>query len=229
MDLAEEVKVSFEKSKEEVTGETDGATGGVVMASDELAPGFLAMKEYYERQLLMITRRGYRQFAGSSMPTSGDELVLLTATKMTAPLVAVTLGAFTDGVMIGHQDDHRVKMCFHFNNVDHLFHDQGFRDSALKMAFGFAGDAGVTEYFQEYCAGAMAHMSHLTGFAHSTGVQPSKVWDLWLLVGTACITASYLAGTKMGTSWRERDALDGIVIATEEVSRGAEGEADSDL
>lgn len=211
-DLVEEIKASYERSREEVAG-SDGPTV-ITTDGDALAPGFSAMKSYYESRLLMICRRGYRHFAGSNMPTDADTLITRTAEFLNAPMIAVSMGAFTDGVMLGHQSDHLVKMCFHFDNVEHLFHDDGFRQSSLKMTKGFATDREVCAYFQEYVAGATAHMAHITGFAHNE-VVPTKVWDVWILVGTACVTASYLAGTRMGTSWRERDVLDGIEIASE--------------
>jgi hypothetical protein len=215
-DLVDEVKDSFEKSKEEVGG-------GVTVVRDEgneLAPGFAAMRSYYEQRLLVIMRRGYRHHAGSTLPVSADDLLGLTGQYLIAPMIAVSMGAFADGVMLGHRVDHLVKMCFHFHTVDHLFHDDAFRQSALQMTHGFAEDSAVCEYFHEYVAGALAHMAHVTGFAHSE-VQPAKVWDVWILAGTACVTASFLAGTKMGTSWRERDVLDGIEIASE--SDGQDG------
>ena len=217
-DLVDEVKASFETAQEDV-----GVGGGVTMVSgsgDELAPGFMAMREHYEQTLLMIVRRAYRYYAGREMPTDGDELLVLTAEKMTAPLIATSLGAFANGVMIGHRSEHMVRMCFHFNSVEHLFHDDAFKDASLRMAHGFAEDRAVTMYFHEYVEGALSHMAHITGFAHSE-VNPVKVWDLWILSATACVTASYLAGNRMGASWRERDVLDGIEIASE--SAGQDG------
>ena len=72
------------------------------------------------------------------------------------------------------------------------------------------------------------HLSHATGFAHATDVEPNKGWDIWLLNGTACICAGYLAGHLMGTTWRERDVLDGIEIASEVNLSGSEGEVEPD-
>jgi hypothetical protein len=212
-DLVDEVKASFETSREDVAPDTPGGTV-ITTYGDELAPGFKAMRSCYEEKLLMIMRRGYRQFAGSNLPTDGDELIKLTATYLQAPVIAVSIAAFTDGVMLGHRTDHMVKMCFHFNNVEHLFHDDGFRDSSMRMAHGFATDHAVCDYFNTYIDGAMSHMAHVTGFAHSE-VKPHKIWDLWILGGTACVTAGYLAGNKLGATWRERDVLDGIEIASE--------------
>lgn len=212
-DLVEEIRGCFEKSRDEVAGSEPGAT--VVTSNlDEVAPGFGAMKTYYERQLLSLARRAYRHHAGSTMPTGSDELIEHTGVFLQAPMIAVTMGAFSDGVLIGHRDNHWVKMCVHFGNVEHLFHDDTFREDSKRMALGFAEDVEVCEYFQSYLGGALSHISHVTGFAHHE-VNPVKVWDVWLLTGTACITASYLAGMKMGTSWRERDVLDGIEMASE--------------
>lgn len=215
-DLVDEVKASFETAQADVGG-------GVTVVRDdgeELAPGFMAMREHYEQVLLTIVRRSYRYYAGREMPTDGDELLILTAQKMTAPLIAASLGAFANGVKIGHRSDHLVKMCFHFHSVEHLFHDDAFKESSLQMAHGFAEDREVTTYFHEYVEGALSHMAHITGFAHSE-VNPAKVWDLWILASTACVTASFLAGNRMGASWRERDVLDGIEIASE--SAGEDG------
>jgi len=226
-DLADEVKASFETAKDEVADEESPVTitrGDVA----ELAPGFPAMQEYFSQRLLIVARRGYRFHAGGTLPTNSDELVELTKEQMLPPLIATAIGAFADGVMLGHRDNHLVKMCFHFDNVEHLYHDDDFRATSMRMALGFAGDNEVRDYFSYYVQNALDQMAHLCGFAHRE-VNPGKVWDIWLLSGTACVTASFLAGTKMGTAWRERDELDGIVIATEEVSRGSDGEAGSDL
>jgi len=219
-DLVEEIKSSFEKSKEEVAG--DSQVTVVRGDTDELAPGFMAMKSSYERQLLVIMRRAYRHYAGSDLPTQADELLTLTAGFLTAPMIAISMKAFANGVMIGQQSDHMVRMCVHFGNVEHLFHDDAFDTAGMQMAHGFAGDREVCEYFNTYVSGGVAQIAHSTGFAHSE-IQPHKVWDVWILVGTACVTASYLAGNRMGASWRERDVLDGIEIASE-----SEGEDQSD-
>jgi hypothetical protein len=85
----------------------------------------------------------------------------------------------------------------------------------------------VCQYFAEYLMGGVNHLAHVTGFAHSN-VEPQKVWDIWIMGGTACVCASFLAGNKLGTSWRERDVLDGIAIATEEAPVGSTGEDAAD-
>lgn len=213
-DLVEEIKSSFEGSRDDVVGDDHPGATVITTQGDDLAPAFTAMRSYYEEKLLLVMRRGYRHFAGSSLPTQADELLTLTATYLQPAMIATSMGAFADGVMIGHRDHHLVKMMFHFENVEHLYHDDAFRAASIKMAKGFAGDIAVCEYFNTYIDGAMTHMAHTTGFAHSE-VKPHKVWDLWILGGTACVTASYLAGNKLGTSWRERDVLDGIEIASE--------------
>ena len=213
-DLVEEIRNCFEKSRDEVTADDPGATV-IATNTDELAPGFAAMKTYYESRLLIIMRRGYRHHAGSVLPTDADALLHHTAVFLDAPMIAVSMGVFTDGVMIGHQSDHLVRMMVHFHNVDHLFHDENFRQSSLRMTKGFAEDKEVCEYFGTYLHGALTHMAHITGFAHKSEVVPAKIWDLWLLTGTAVITACYLAGIKMGASWRERDVLDGLEMASE--------------
>lgn len=220
-DLVDEIKAAFEYTKDAVSGESGVA---IVRSTDEeLAPGFRAMQTYYNERLLVIARRGYRHHAGSVLPTDGDELVERTTEVMTASLIAAAMGAFSDGVMLGHRSDHYVQMMFHFHTVDHLFHPGSFRDKTIAMAHGFAEDREVCEYFHVYLQSALHHMAHMCGVAHDE-IKPAKIWDLWLLAGTAVITASYLAGMKMGASWRERDVLDGIEIASDE----SEGEDGSD-
>lgn len=226
--LIDEIKESFEKSRMDDGGDQswtviDGNSAG------ELAPGFQAMREYYSERLLASARRGYRFHAGATMPTSPVALIELTVNQMT-PLVATSvLGAFTDGVMVGHREDHLVRMCFHYDHVEHLFHDDNFHQASLQMANGLIGDPEIREYFQDYVRGGLLQISHVTGFAHSNEVSPGKIWDIWLLSGASCVAASYLAGNRLGTAWRERDVLDGIAIATEEVPRGSDGEAEPDL
>lgn len=219
-DLVEEIKGCFERSRDDVVG--DDPHGMIVTTQgDDLAPGFQSMKGYYEQQLLIMMRRAYRHHAGAILPAESDALIQHTALYLRAPMIAVTMGAFTDGVMISHQNDHLVKMMVHFHNVGHLFHDDDFRASSIQMAKGFADDKEVIDYFDSYVGGALSHIAHVTGFAHTENVASVKVWDVWLLTGTACITAAYLAGVKMGTTWRERDVLDGIEMASE--SEGEDG------
>lgn len=223
-DLVDEVKASFESAKDDVRDDESPVTF-VRADAEDLAPGFPFMQEYFAERLLAVARRGYRFHAGSTMPTNAEELIERTSEQMVPPLVATSIGAFTDGVMLGHQNDHLVKLCFYFDSVEHLYHDSDFRATSLRMAMGFAGDSEVADYFSDYVLSSLLHMSHVTGFAHRE-VDPGKVWDIWLLSGTACVTACFLAGTKLGTSWRERDVLDGIAIASEEDSRGSDGEAE---
>lgn len=221
-DLLEEVKNSFEVSRDEHSPDK----GPLVMIDPdegELAPGFNASREYYGKQLLAFTRRGYRHFAGSVMTTDSDELMVVTWPVMGPLLITSMVGAFTDGVLIGQRSEYMVQLCFHFHAVGHLFHDDDFRQLSLTMAEGFAEDRPVISYFEEYIQGATLHLCHATGFAHRE-VNANKVWDIWLLVGSAAVAASYLAGQRLGTTWRERDVLDGIEIASE-VEHGSEGEA----
>jgi len=211
--LIDEIKGVFETAREEQTEET----GPVVVThrlDEELANGFNAMRGYYQEQILAITRRGYRHFAGSAMPHSADLVLLHTDPVMRPLMVALLFQAFTDGVLIAHEDDQEVKMAIHFHNVDDLFADDEFREKSTAMATGFADDEEVLTYFSEYVQSALAQLAHLTGFAHTPDAEPSKVWDVWILAGTATISAGYLAGAKLGSSWKERDVLDGIAIAS---------------
>lgn len=223
MTLIDDVKRGYEITRE---GEEE-SDGPIIIRSqdDELVPGFNAMRAYYEHRLLAVTRRGYRHFAGSTMPTTGDELLRLTAKVMTPNVIGTLIQAFADGVMIGHQSDHHVKISFHFDIVEHIFTDEDFRETSTQMALGFSDDDEVLAFFTEFFTGGLEHLSHMTGFAHSVKVNPGKVWDLWMLIGTATTCSSYLAGYNMGQVWKERDVLDGIAIATEEVPRGADREA----
>ena len=222
-DLVEEVRASFEQAKHA------DAQGPVSIITNDLieAPGFLAMKAYFENRLQIVTRRGYRHFAGATMTHDADTLLKQTAEVMTTPMLATVFRAFSDGVMVGHKDNHLVRMMLHFNQVDILWDDDTFLKSSMELSSGFADDEEVCTYFGEYLMGGVNHLTHVTGFAHSE-VDPIKVWDIWIMGGMACVCASYLAGNKLGTSWRERDVLDGIAIATEEAPVGSTGEDDPD-
>lgn len=218
-DLIDEVKASFEQAKNsEAKGVTIISAEGMVQA-----PGFMAMKSYFENRLLIVTRRGYRHFAGATLTNDADRLLSQTAQEMTVPLLATLFRAFSDGVMIGHLDNHLVRMAVHFNQTDELWDDDDFLAASKDLSSGFADDEEVCTYFGEYLMGGINHLAHVTGYAHSQ-TDPTKVWDLWIMGGSACICASYIAGTKLGTMWRERDVLDGIAIATEEAPVGSTGE-----
>lgn len=218
-DLVEEIKSSFDKTLSEHAADGASPIKVIEPGDAEIVPGFLAMREHYQRQMVRITRRGYRQFAGSTMPSQADELLERTTPVMMPLLLAVQLSAFTDGVMIGHRDDQIVKMSFHYQEVDELFGNKRFREASGLMAQGLSDDPEVFEYFREYVSGGVANLGHMSGFIHRE-VEPGKVWDFWLLVGNACFSAVYLAGYKLGTTWRERDVLDGIELASEEGSDG---------
>jgi hypothetical protein len=221
MNLIEEVRNSFENQQEELTGR--GPISIIRPGDEELAPGFNAMRSYYEERLLAFTRRSYRHYAGGSMPTEADELLRRTGEKMLPALIALELQAYADGVLIGHRADAQVQISFHFHIVDQLFAEKEFRESSDRLASGFSDDTEVIDFFRTFTSGGVENMSHITGFAHHD-VDPGKVWDIWLLVGTAVVCSCYLAGHRMGVTWRERDVLDGIEIATEEGTDGPEGE-----
>jgi hypothetical protein len=182
------------------------------------------MRAFYQERLLLIARRGYHHFAGATLPSNSDQLVVHTGEYMMPATIATSLAAFSNGVMIGHREDHTVRMCYHFESLEHLFHDEDFLTASGDMAKGFTNDPEVYEFFDKYVTGGLNHVSHITGFAHQEEIPAAKVWDVWLMVGTATTAASYLAGYRLGDAWRERDVLDGIEIATEESPRGSEGE-----
>ena len=211
-DLIDEVVASFNKTRDD---HADSGPVTVVKPGDqEMAPGFNSMRSYYGDRLLAVTRRGYRHFAGSTMPTNADQLLELTSQVMAEYLLALVLESFADGVVIGHQQHQAVRIFTHFDKVDDLFTEEPFREHSRQLAKRFSDDPSVLAYFNEYVDGGLHHLAHITGFAHRE-VDPGKVWDVWLLVGTACMCATYLAGHHLGTTWRERDVLAGIELATE--------------
>lgn len=222
-DLVDQVKACFEKTRE-AQDDGKGPLQVISPGDDELAPGFNSMRGYFQERLFVVARRGYHHFGGAALPSNSDQLIVETGTFMMPALIATSISAFSTGVLIGHQENHTVRMCYFFENLEHLFHDDDFLEATRDMANGFADDAEVFEFFDTYCTGGLNHVSHATGFAHTEDVQTAKVWDVWLLVGTATTAASYLAGFRLGDAWRERDVLDGIEIATEGEPRGSEGE-----
>lgn len=216
-DLLDEMNAAFEAVHD------DEDSGPVVMESNaEMPPGVVGMKDYFSKVMLVITRRIYRWYAGATMTTDSEELLRLTSEKMVKPVTMAMLEAFSAGVMVSHRSNDLVRKCWAHDAVDHVFHDKEFMDAAKTMASGFSEDPEVWEHFTQYVAGAAEFMAHLTGFAHHE--LPNKVWDVWMIAGNSTATAAYLAGNRMGTSWYERDVLDGILIATEETSDGPETE-----
>ena len=220
-ELLEEIKESFEKKAEEnhVHGDVPVIMG---QALGEV-PGFMAMKEYFEGRITVLVRRGYRHFAGATLTHNADELLRQTALEMLTPMLATMFRAFSDGVMVGHQVNHLVRMRLHFHQAALLWQDEEFLKASKDLGAGFADDDEVCTYFGEFLMGGVNHLAHVTGFAHSE-VDPAKIWDIWVMGGTACICSSFLAGHKLGTTWRERDVLDGIAIASEEAPGGYPGE-----
>lgn len=224
-DLVDEVRASFDLAKHH--NSTDGAVT-VLGPSDVIeVPGFTGMKSYYDTRITVITRRGYRHFAGATLTHDADALLTQTAEVMATPMLATLFRAFSDGVMTGHQDDHLVRMAIYFDRIDSLWNDTDFVNASGELSSGFADDDEVCTYFSEYMLGGINHLAHTTGYAHSQ-VEPNKVWDIWIMGGMACACASFIAGSKLGSTWRERDVLDGIAIATEEAPGGSTGEDSTD-
>jgi hypothetical protein len=219
-DLIDEVRSSFELAK---NTEARGPVTVMSAGDTDMVPGFMAMKNYFDNRITIVARRGYRHFAGATLTHDADELLKQTADEMVTPLIATLFRAFSDGVMVGHRDNHLVRMAIHFGQADNLWDDDDFLQASKDLGSGFADDEEVCQYFAEYLMGGINHITHVTGFAHSH-VEPTKIWDIWIMGGTACVCASFLAGHKLGTSWRERDVLDGIAIATEEAPVGSTGE-----
>jgi|KBSMisStandDraft_5_1062788.scaffolds.fasta_scaffold20304_8 hypothetical protein len=223
-DLIDQVRTSFETPK----GVEKGSPVTVMSASDVVeTPGFHAMKSYFETRILIINRRGYRYFAGATLTDDADALLTQTAQVMLTPTLATMFRAFSDGVLVGHQTNHLVRQRIYFEQADELWGEDEFLAASKELGSGFADDDAVCNWFAEYLRGGINHLAHVTGFAH-TQVEPTKVWDIWVMGGMASVCACYLAGTKLGTTWRERDVLDGIEIATEEGPVGPTGEDRSD-
>jgi hypothetical protein len=223
-DLVDEVKACFDKTRE-AQDDGRGPLQIINEGDEELCPGFDAMRHHYGERLQVTARRGYHHFAGAALPSNSDQLLVQTGGEFMLPAtIAISLAAFSDGVLIGHQENHIVRMCYFFQTLEHLFHDDDFLEAAADMAKGFTNDPEVYEFFEKYVTGGLTHVAHITGFAHQEEVNTAKVWDIWLMTGTATTAASYLAGYRLGDAWRERDVLDGIQIATEGDPDGSEGE-----
>lgn len=212
-DLIEEIKHSFQHG---------GEAPIVIRPNETLGVGFQAMRDYYQVRLVAHTRRGYRHFSGSTLPSDCSEVLTLTSTVMLPGLVRILVQAFTDGVMIAHRDNHQVKISHHFGLVDTLFDDSRFRETSDAMADGFVTDPEVAEFFERYVDGCLKYLAGITGFTLGQS-DPSKVWDVWIMTGTSITSSAYLAGIKLGTAWHDRDVLTEIEIVTEE-THGPEGE-----
>ena len=189
----------------------------LISDDDDDMVGFPAMRETYEKLLMAALRRGYRYFAGTTMPEESDALVEKTAPVLGPPLTKLAIRAFADGVMIGQQDNPLVKMALFYNNLDELFADKDYKEAVKLLANGFSADGEVLDHFNHYLYNAVVAITHATGFAHGSG-QPAKIWDIWALAGAATEAASYMAGMRMGDAWKLRDELDGIQIASKEGS-----------
>jgi len=213
-DLLEEVKDSFRKGN---MPDTDGPQVGpirMVTEHDNLV-GFGGMSAAYHRRITDITRKGYRRFAGSTLPDDPEDKLITTGEYMYPKIIATLVQAFCDGIMLGQQDNFQVLLAVRLGAADSLFHDEGFRAMAKTMALGFIEDEGIKSFFLEYYSGALISLAQLTGFAQ--GQMPAgKVWDLWILSSKAVVGTCYVAGYHLGSAWKERDVLDGIEIVTEE-------------
>jgi hypothetical protein len=225
-DLNEEIRDSFKRCTLVDAGvDSDNSSPVVALSAErDLPPGFEAAKEWHDKQVTVFCRRGYRKFAGSTMPTQADELGKLTVPVMMPLLVTACTRAFADGVQIGHQYEQQVKISAFFGRIDELFENREFRERSANMAQGFLEDHEVNEFFKGFVGTGTAGMAHVTGFAHREA-EPNKIWDLWMLAGSSMVSAGYMAGHMLGAAWRERDVLTGIEIATEE---GTDGPAPED-
>lgn len=217
MSLVEEVMEAFESCRHQQLGDAEGPVSFLPSQPDELPPGFQAMHSYYEIRLPVLLRRGYHHYAGAVLPRDSDQLTGETAVVMLPMLIKECVSSFCAGVLVGHQDHHMVRMAMHFGVIEMLYQDEDFRTAADDMARGFVDDHQVKSFFIEYTTSALAHLSHLVGFAHQPDAEVHKVWDLWSLFGNSLTSAGYLAGHVLGTSWHERDVLSGIELASEEV------------
>jgi len=220
-DLLDEVTAAFHASSEDQDKIATGVGGmHLVSDDDDDMVGFSGMRETYEKLLMATLRRGYRYFAGTTMPEESDALVEKTSPVLGPDLTWLAIRAFADGVMIGQQDNPLVKMALFYDTLDELFDDKDYKEAVDLLANGFKADEDVLDHFNHYLFNAVVAITHATGFAHGSG-PPSKIWDVWALAGAATQAASYLAGMRMGDAWKLRDELDGIAIATEEGSDGS--------
>jgi len=210
--LLEEIKDSFLKVRLEHASEDSPVQIGTDPGN--IPPGFMAMQMFYRGEITRLVRRGFRHFAGAAMPTVPNQLVEITRDTMSPVFLAMLLQTFADGVRVGHRDDQLIKMAFHYEAIDAIYENTSFVAGSSTMAIGFAEDDEIRTFFMDYLVNGIEHLTHITGFSHQAKVDPNQVWDLWVLIGLATIGSCYMAGHQMGSSWRERDVLDGIEIAS---------------
>ncbi|HMC96078.1 MAG TPA: hypothetical protein VKG92_00350, partial [Flavobacteriales bacterium] len=223
-DLAEEVKTSFERCRANTGGR--GPFVVINAEDDELAPNFTAMRTYYQEHLQAVVRQGYHHYAGTVMPDETNEVLSKTSKVMLPLLLENSLCSFCEGVMMGHRNEYVVKMALFYEQPDHLYHTEEFRDLAKVMAQGFADDTEILTFFKEFIAGALLHLAQVTGYTDRNDLHHNKVWDVWLMASTAMVATSYLAGHTLGQTWRERDTLQNLEISLQGVSDESGGEAD---
>ena len=182
MTLIEEIKGAFETVRVEHVKENDPP---IQMIGDDLKlpPLFNEMRMHYGAQALVLTRRGFRHFAGSELSSCGgaDELLEATSPKMIPMVLGMLLQTFADGVRLGHKDDQVIKMAFHYHVEDKLYENEHFVQGSKTMALGLNEDNEIREFFLEYLTGGIEHLTRIAGFAH-TDVDPNKIWDVWLLI-----------------------------------------------
>lgn len=207
-DLLNEVRTSFEQIPE-VTGvkQVSGPVGIVGFSGpDDLVPGFRGMQAYNNDRIKVMVRRGYRHFAGRDLPELSEEAFELVRPVLSPLFALLIIEAFCDGVQVGQNTSHTVRMAVFFEKVDELFTDKAFRNDSGVMALHFAGEPEVLDFFNTYTQGAVMALAHGTGFVHNNG-EPNKIWDLWMLAGTSMVTAGYIAGHQLGLAWSLKDTI----------------------
>ena len=124
-DLIDEIKASFEKSKMAV----DNGDGVTIVRQHRggAGSGFPGHAGALQREAPADRASWVPVARRLAMPTDSDELMEKVSGQMTAAMIALSMSAFADGVILGHQSDPLIKMMFHFNNVDHVFHDESMR------------------------------------------------------------------------------------------------------
>ena len=187
-------------------------------------PEYKAHTAYFTKQAILMVRRIYRRFGGSEAFKDAQDALDRTEEPCMKVLLPLVMQAFADGIQLGQGISVPVKKHRFRKQLDQVFTDEGFRAESEIFCIQIMEDFETKEIIERYLRNAIGSMAAITAFKNAKPERLQKVWDLWELASNSAAVGMFSSGHAIGKQWAEKDALTGIVRATESADEKVDGE-----
>lgn len=228
-EISDEIKAAFNRLGHDIRHQVEEQKGDILNDRAILAPidgsaiaenhqvlSWEAMHSHYRDVIARDLRWIYRRMSGCDPFENGVDAINRSLPVGRDRVSRILRDAFGDGIQMSHAVSPVVRKHIFYHKTDELFTNEKFRNESELLMFNLMLDEDVAEIMNTYFDHALKGLSVLSGFSmFSKQMANQKIWDIWLMAMNSVYPTMYLSGWTLGTEWKDKDTLKGILSVTE--------------